>query len=777
MARILVISGDNRSRRTWRRWLSDLPTSPFEVVEATNDEEVLARYEEQVPDGILLDAALPEEGAREVVQMLRDDPAAPPVVLLASPDHDVLVEALEAYVEDVLARDDLTVAQVQRVATHLARQRQLRQERDQAIRERQRLEDEVERMRQDREEFLAAKSHDLRSPLNAVIGYSELLLEKLAQGSSDDLTGDVEKIREVSRRLLGVVAQMTQEPAPDALKGAEPKPEGKPAASGSLTESLAAEPLREEAALPDAAGPILIIDDDGELRDLMARFLETEGYDVETTADGAAGLERARQLRPAAITLDLHMPGMDGWAVLKALKEDPDLMRTPVIMLTGRGNERVAARALRQGVDDYLIKGDISALTLRRAVKGVLEKSRLQREVEAAQQALVAANEALRQSERRYRLLAEHASDMISRHTLEGVYRYASPASQSLFGYEPEELIGRSAYEFFHPDDVAAMQQHLDATLKAGASGKGVSYRFHNKDGTYRWVETRSQVVRGAEEEEIIAVTRDVTERVEAEQALQAFAETLEQRVEEQTAKIRALASSLTLAEQRERQRIAHVLHDGVQQHLAGLNMRVKMLLRKVDAEEQPALHDALAQMARIVDEATAMTRTLSVELSPPALQDASLATVMEWLALHMKELHGLRVEVEAVGSCEIPHHEMRVLLFQLVRELLFNTVKHADVDWAQINLRRDDENLYIDVKDDGKGFEVKSLHRARRTRGGWGLSRMEERLSLFNSTLTIDSAPGQGTHITLSVPCSMLRSQALQSDLLAEVPEVQSVD
>src|SRR5262249_31510979 len=86
-------------------------------------------------------------------------------------------------------------------------------------------------------------------------------------------------------------------------------------------------------ALP-GAGTVLVIDDEVAIRDLMQRYLAKEGFRVVAAAGGEEGLRLARELRPEAITLDVMMPGMDGWAVLTALKADPDVADIPVIMLT-----------------------------------------------------------------------------------------------------------------------------------------------------------------------------------------------------------------------------------------------------------------------------------------------------------------------------------------------------------------------------------------------------------------------------------------------------------
>ncbi len=137
----------------------------------------------------------------------------------------------------------------------------------------------------------------------------------------------------------------------------------------------------------------------------------------------------------------------------------------------------------------------------------------------------------LRESEELYRLLAEHSSDMISKHTPEGVYTYASPACRCLLGYEPEELVGRDAYEFFHPDDLEQIRRTHSAILEHPDTYT-VGYRIRRRDGSYIWFETTSRTVRDPhtnQVREIRAVSRDITGRKEAEEQVLFQAHLLEQ--------------------------------------------------------------------------------------------------------------------------------------------------------------------------------------------------------------------------------------------------------
>jgi len=127
----------------------------------------------------------------------------------------------------------------------------------------------------------------------------------------------------------------------------------------------------------------------------------------------------------------------------------------------------------------------------------------------------------LRESEERYRMLAENSTDMISRHTPGGVYLYASPASLPLLGYAPEELVGRSAYDFFHPDDLAAVVESHTNILEVPDTYT-VAYRIRRKDGTYIWFETTSRTVRDPDGtiRAILCASRDITKRMRAEESL-----------------------------------------------------------------------------------------------------------------------------------------------------------------------------------------------------------------------------------------------------------------
>ncbi len=150
---------------------------------------------------------------------------------------------------------------------------------------------------------------------------------------------------------------------------------------------------------------------------------------------------------------------------------------------------------------------------------------------------------ALRESEARYRWLADHAKDMISTHTLDGVFLYASPASRHLLGYEPAQLLGRSLYEFFHPTDAAAWERTY-SVIEQLPYDYTTTYRVRRQDGNFIWFETTSRMILSGDEQQepiILCTSRDITQRKQAEEEIARFNDELEQRVQERTTQLEAL--------------------------------------------------------------------------------------------------------------------------------------------------------------------------------------------------------------------------------------------
>jgi signal transduction histidine kinase len=224
----------------------------------------------------------------------------------------------------------------------------------------------------------------------------------------------------------------------------------------------------------------------------------------------------------------------------------------------------------------------------------------------------------------------------------------------------------------------------------------------------------------------------------EASASLRQLNQDLESRVAERTEEVRGLANALTMAEQEERRRIGHVLHDDLQQVLHG----VQMLLAAGDPD----------RASELVDQASRLTRTLAHELTPPVLREGTLGELVRWLADRQQEVYGLEVEVDVEDGIPRVDEAVRVLLYGVLREFLFNVVKHAGARQVLLTAEAAGEaGVRVVVADDGVGFDPTSQGRP----SGIGLAGARDRIRLVGGRLDIMSAPGAGTRVAIEVPAS----------------------
>jgi signal transduction histidine kinase/ActR/RegA family two-component response regulator len=292
---------------------------------------------------------------------------------------------------------------------------------------------------------------------------------------------------------------------------------------------------------------------------------------------------------------------------------------------------------------------------------------------------------------------------------------------------------------------------------------------YRRKDGKVIPVELRTVLLRdeAGRASGMWGMVRDITERKQAEEKLRYLNENLEETVRERTAtlvaakqelevraeKLKQLAGELTMAEQRERKRLAKVLHDGLQQYLVAAKLQVGGLIGHPDERKNS---QTAIDVERLLSDAITVSRSLAAELSPPILQDSGLLASLEWLSRWMSDKHGLKVEMQ-MQQMDAPllTEDVKTLLFESVRELLFNAVKHAKTRSVRIDLAHENgRHLRVEVVDNGIGFDVAAVHEGNNP-GGFGLFSIRERISLIGGRLEMDSSPGKGARFTLIAPLS----------------------
>jgi two-component system CheB/CheR fusion protein len=270
--------------------------------------------------------------------------------------------------------------------------------------------------------------------------------------------------------------------------------------------------------------------------------------------------------------------------------------------------------------------------------------------------------------------------------------------------------------------------------------------RIQRSDGAVFTVCLDSLLVESVNTEPTLRITlTDITERRQALAQQYAANERLQRFSAEQAMHLRELASELTHAEQRERDLLYEQLHDEVQPLLVAARLSLSSLSVRTPPEDRLYIaSEACVHISKVLQ----VTRSLSLQLSPPLIRERGLNPALEFLCRWVKSYHGLEVELTGAPEAEPGEVALRLVCFSAVRELLMNVAKHAGTAHATLTLQLvDQDTLHITVTDRGNGFDPAIIT------NGSGLSGLERRLGMFGGGLQIDSKPGHGTVATLSVP------------------------
>lgn len=209
---------------------------------------------------------------------------------------------------------------------------------------------------------------------------------------------------------------------------------------------------------------------------------------------------------------------------------------------------------------------------------------------------------------------------------------------------------------------------------------------------------------------------------------------------------LRLLASRLTLAEENERHNIAAALHERTNETLVSSAIRLAALARSVS---DPSLAEALHEVRQLLEKLAQETRLMIFEISPPSLYHLGLEAAIQELTDHMAKKYGFRSSFSDDCHPKPLDDDVRILLYQSVRELLTNVGKHARAQNVRVNVRRLRNNIRITVEDDGIGFG-KADNSVNKEEGGFGLFSIRERLQNIGGHLKLESDDG-GTCITLT--------------------------
>ncbi len=345
----------------------------------------------------------------------------------------------------------------------------------------------------------------------------------------------------------------------------------------------------------------------------------------------------------------------------------------------------------------------------------------------------------LKESGEKYRRLIENLQDnyFFYSHNIEGVFTYISPSITNILGFSPKEFLTHfTQYLTDNPMNHEVLR-YTELSIK-GLKQPPYKVELFDKDGHKRMLKVQEVPVFDSNNKVIAVdgIARDITEQIVSEK-----------RIHNYQRQLKALSSSLSLAEERERRQIAGNLHDRIGHYLIATKMKLDDLVgqKRID-NHRPALSECKGYIEKTIQD----IRTLTFELSPPVLYKRGFEPAVQWFAEYFQKQHNIRIDFVGNGRNKPMDDDMRALLFRSIQELLFNILKHAKAKRGKVSIINKNNNVVVHVEDNGVGFDTQEIQPSL---NGFGLFSIRERLDHLGGCMVIESRSGFGTRVTLKAP------------------------
>ena len=337
-------------------------------------------------------------------------------------------------------------------------------------------------------------------------------------------------------------------------------------------------------------------------------------------------------------------------------------------------------------------------------------------------------------SEERYRKLFENALDGIWIHDLEGNFTSFNQASEKIIGYTTEEIKKKNAREFLSPESLDLAHDVRKKLLNNEPVEQPYEQRVFKKDGSQATIQlSTSLIMDKGKPVGFQNIARDITEQKRMNENLRDYVQ---------------LA---TRAQEEERKRISHELHDDTIQALIALSRQLDALATAKGLPED--IREKLEKLWSQADNIVHGVRRLSQDLRPAAIDRLGLLPAIRWLAEESERYSGIKTRLNVIGKEYKLPEESAIALFRITQEALRNVWKHSGATRAGIIVEFHNRKTRITICDNGKGFKLSGQVGDLARLGKLGLAGMQERVQLIGGSLAVETVPGRGTTISLEAP------------------------
>lgn len=498
---------------------------------------------------------------------------------------------------------------------------------------------------------------------------------------------------------------------------------------------------------------ILAIDDNLLNLELISVILALDfpDYQIFLSQSGNEGIEIAKRELPDTILLDILMPEMDGFEVCNILKSNESTRHIPILLVSALGEMSYRIKGLNAGADAFISK-PIVREELNAQVNVMLR-------IKFAEDLLRNRNENLEilikkqtaeftSIEDRYLKVSEYALEYFWEIDKNGKFIYISPVIVQILGYSPDEIIGeKSIFDFCAHFENTESKDFLTSHFAQRENFTGNEILCSHKNGNKIWLTISGFPIFDGNNNfaGYIGVNHDITRRRMAEEANMVHLE----KINDYQKKLKNLYYELTIAEEKERRKIAEYLHDGLGQTISIAAIKLSSIAR---GELTQAVKKTLEESAELLRNAINESRTLVYDLSPPILYELGLIAAIKWKLEQIEKENSIIAVFRSKEYTIKLGTNTKILIFRIVCELLNNTIKHACASLITVEVMNNTQNIVVKVIDNGKGFDLSSGSTLSEL-GGFGLFSINERLDALQGSMEIDSEPSKGAKITLTVP------------------------